>query len=205
MEEAAQVLESHIVASLTTSCQQLIMIGDHKQLRPACNVHQLATQYKMDRSLFERMIELGLPAVTLEVQYRKHPDIASLIVPSVYPRLLNDPSTEKYPSVPFMDGGNVLFFNHNNREEDDGYSFNNPAEANFVITLVTSLVERGEGVNTITILTAYAAQQRYIEKCRNASPNKFHVTTIDDYQGKPFSFIIYYLIASTKLYFFLNR
>ena len=87
MEEAAQVLESHIVASLTTSCQQLIMIGDHKQLRPACNVHQLATQYKMDRSLFERMIELGLPAVTLEVQYRKHPDIASLIVPSVYPRL----------------------------------------------------------------------------------------------------------------------
>jgi len=196
VEEAPKVIESHIVASLMTSCQNLIMIGDHKQLRPACNFHLLATKYMMDRSLFERMIQLGIPAVTLELQYRMHLDIASLIVPSVYPRLLNDPSTKTYPSVPFMGDGNVLFFSHNNREQHEGYSYTNPAEAYFVITLVTSLVERGVGANTITVLTAYAAQQRYIEKCRDPSSNKIHVTTIDDYQGKPFSFIIYYLIAS---------
>ena len=34
VEEAAEVFEAHIVASLTESCQHLILIGDHQQLRP---------------------------------------------------------------------------------------------------------------------------------------------------------------------------
>lgn len=34
VEEAAEVLEAHILASLTASNQQLVLIGDHFQLRP---------------------------------------------------------------------------------------------------------------------------------------------------------------------------
>ncbi|XP_046577632.1 NFX1-type zinc finger-containing protein 1-like [Haliotis rubra] len=34
VEEAAEVLESHIITSLNPECQQLILIGDHQQLRP---------------------------------------------------------------------------------------------------------------------------------------------------------------------------
>ncbi|MCF0110209.1 MAG: hypothetical protein HUJ57_09170 [Erysipelotrichaceae bacterium] len=34
VEEAAEVLEPHILALLTKNTKQLIMIGDHKQLRP---------------------------------------------------------------------------------------------------------------------------------------------------------------------------
>lgn len=37
IEEAGQVLESHILASLVQSVQQLIMIGDPLQLRPSVN------------------------------------------------------------------------------------------------------------------------------------------------------------------------
>ena len=49
-EEAAEVLESHIVAILTKKCQQLILIGDHKQLRPKSTSYDLEVKYKLDIS-----------------------------------------------------------------------------------------------------------------------------------------------------------
>jgi superfamily I DNA and/or RNA helicase len=41
LEEAAEIPEHHVVSCLTPSCQQLIMIGDHQQLRPAYISHSL--------------------------------------------------------------------------------------------------------------------------------------------------------------------
>jgi len=58
VEEAAEVLESHIVTSLSPGCQHLILIGDHQQLRPNPTVFELATHYQLDTSLFERMVGL---------------------------------------------------------------------------------------------------------------------------------------------------
>jgi hypothetical protein len=46
-EEAAEIPEHHVVSCLTPSCQQLIMIGDHQQLRPAYNDYETAKQYKI--------------------------------------------------------------------------------------------------------------------------------------------------------------
>lgn len=43
VEEAGQVLESHILASLVESVQHLIMIGDPLQLRP--NVNSYSKHY----------------------------------------------------------------------------------------------------------------------------------------------------------------
>ena len=34
VEEAAEVLEAHILVNLTASNEQLVLIGDHRQLRP---------------------------------------------------------------------------------------------------------------------------------------------------------------------------
>lgn len=38
VEEAGEVLEAHVLASLTSSVQHMILIGDHLQLRPRINV-----------------------------------------------------------------------------------------------------------------------------------------------------------------------
>ncbi|EFX72466.1 hypothetical protein DAPPUDRAFT_254429 [Daphnia pulex] len=43
---------------------------DHQQLRPSVNVHQLASKYHLDVSLFERLIMGGMKAVRLGVQMR---------------------------------------------------------------------------------------------------------------------------------------
>ena len=44
IEEAAEVLEAHVITSLTPSTEHLILIGDHKQLRPNPSVYDLATK-----------------------------------------------------------------------------------------------------------------------------------------------------------------
>jgi superfamily I DNA and/or RNA helicase len=56
IEEAAEVLESHVITSLTRSTDHLILIGDHQQLRPNPSVCELAKKFDLDVSLFERMI-----------------------------------------------------------------------------------------------------------------------------------------------------
>lgn len=60
VEEAAEVLEGHVITTLSQDCQHLILIGDHKQLRPNPTVYALARKYKLELSLFERMINNDL-------------------------------------------------------------------------------------------------------------------------------------------------
>lgn len=104
VEEAGQVLESHILASLVESVQQVVMIGDPLQLRPSVNTYskfwlsfsclsslypfgiELATDnpvtgkiYKFDQSLMERLSSTGFPMSQLDVQRRMRPEISSLI------------------------------------------------------------------------------------------------------------------------------
>lgn len=67
VEEAAEILEAHIVTALTRDCQQLILIGDHKQLKPSTTVYELGRKYRMDVSLFQRLIENGVGYCTLKV------------------------------------------------------------------------------------------------------------------------------------------
>lgn len=68
VEEAAAIFEAHIVTALSTGCEHLILIGDHVQLRPNPSVYHLAVKYKLDVSLFERLIKNGFPNVRLNIQ-----------------------------------------------------------------------------------------------------------------------------------------
>lgn len=44
VEEAAEVLEAHVLCGLAPSTEQLILIGDHLQLRPKIQVGQSVRQ-----------------------------------------------------------------------------------------------------------------------------------------------------------------
>ena len=118
VEEAAEVLEAHIVTSLSASCQHLILIGDHQQLRPSTTVFKLAKDYHLDVSLFERLILNGLKPCVLSVQHRMRPEVARLIVPSIYPHLENHESVLKYPNIKGVNDS-VFFLEHSERELGD--------------------------------------------------------------------------------------
>jgi hypothetical protein len=93
VEEAAEILEPQLLACLTASVKQLVLIGDHKQLPPSVENYDLSRLNHFDISLLERLIKLNVPHVTLTVQRRMHPDIAQLTKPIYLPTIIqNDPS-----------------------------------------------------------------------------------------------------------------
>ena len=122
-EEAAEVLEAHIVASLTASCQHLILIGDHQQLRPNPTVYDLCRNYNLDVSLFERLIKSGLAYDRLEKQHRMLPAISRLLTPHIYTELVDHESVKKYPMIKGV-SSNMFFVSHNQQENSvqDGHS-----------------------------------------------------------------------------------
>ncbi|XP_069182127.1 NFX1-type zinc finger-containing protein 1 isoform X3 [Procambarus clarkii] len=171
IEEAAEVLESHVITSLSANCKHLIMIGDHKQLRPSTTVHDLATKFGLDVSLFERMINNGLPYDTLEYQHRMRPSISRLLVPAIYPELKDHKSVNDYPHVRGV-SGDVFFVTHN-IPQDKGVSNNthrNTHEANFIMRLCQHLIMQDYNPADVTILTPYSGQFFLLREVKCSEP-----------------------------------
>ncbi len=99
IEEAAEVIESHVITSLTEYTEHLILIGDHQQLRPKPAVYLLAKKFGLDISLFERMIGNGLPFHQLKLQHRMRPSISGLLVPHIYKELNDHNSVKHYDNI----------------------------------------------------------------------------------------------------------
>jgi len=72
--------------------------GDHKQLKPSPTVYDLARHYHLDLSLFERMVNNGLPVKTLNIQHRMRPEV-SKYMRHIYDRLDDHSSVENRLSV----------------------------------------------------------------------------------------------------------
>lgn len=83
VDEATQATEPEILLPMLKGPRQVILIGDHMQLGPVVLSKEAATG-GMNRSLFERMVKLGLRPVRLEVQYRMHPALSQFPSESYY-------------------------------------------------------------------------------------------------------------------------
>ena len=116
VEEAAEVLESHIVTSLTPGCQHLILIGDHQQLRPNPTVFQLAKDHNLDVALFERMVKNGMPFERLRLQHRMRPEISQMLEHIYFnPKLENHYSVMRFENVKGV-SRNMFFVDHDKAE-----------------------------------------------------------------------------------------
>ncbi|QRV96757.1 Zinc finger, NF-X1-type [Ceratobasidium sp. AG-Ba] len=186
VEEAGQVLESHILASLVPSVEQVIMIGDPLQLRPNVNSYKLSIDnrttgpiYRFDLSLMERLSKSGFPMSRLDVQRRMRPEISSLIRNTLYPKLEDHSLVLDYPKVRGMHK-NVFFVSHANKEVgggEDAVSKHNAYELDMIHDLVLHLLKQGcyNSSRDIVILAAYLGQ---IPKIRKRLQNV--VTTVID-------------------------
>ena len=198
VEEAAEVMECHIVSCLTAATQQLILIGDHKQLRPNPNEYYLARDYNLDISLFERLIRVGIPHATLQIQHRMRPEIAGLVCPFIYPTLLNHDSVLQYDNVRGVTT-NMYFFDHQYPEavNDDLRSHSNVEEAKLVVELCEYFLKQDYSPSQITVLTTYTGQ---LLKLKPLMPkNKFEgvrITAVDNFQGEENDIIILSLVRS---------
>ncbi|TRY97417.1 hypothetical protein DNTS_016604 [Danionella cerebrum] len=200
IEEAAEVLEAHTITTLSQACQHLILIGDHQQLRPSATVYDLAKNYNLEVSMFERLVKMDFPFVRLNYQHRMRPSIARLLTPHIYKSLENHPSVLEYENVKGV-LGNVFFVDHSHFEDEiqDGRTRKNTHEAHFVVKLCRYLLLQEYKPSQITILTTYTGQLHCLRKLMpfsEFSDVKVHV--VDKYQGEENDIIILSLVRSNS-------
>ncbi|KAJ3985164.1 P-loop containing nucleoside triphosphate hydrolase protein [Lentinula detonsa] len=172
VEEAGEILESHVITALSSSIEQVILIGDHKQLRPKVNTYNLTVEkgdgYDLNRSLFERLVLKGYPHETLVSQHRMRPEISAIIRHLIYPDLLDAEKTANRPNILGLQD-NVIFINHSKPEGDDGSiadrrdlgskaTKQNPFEARMVLKIIKYLVQQGYRTDDLVVLTPYLGQ-----------------------------------------------
>ncbi|KAK0214978.1 P-loop containing nucleoside triphosphate hydrolase protein [Armillaria fumosa] len=172
VEEAGEILESHVVTALGTAAKQLILIGDHKQLRPKVNNYRLTVEkgegYDLNRSLFERLVLKGYPHQILVAQHRMRPEISTLIRHLTYPDLVDAPQTQNRPHLRGI-RDDVVFINHGHPEDDNPQiadrrdlgsksSKQNTYEARMVLKIVKYLAQQGYGTDKMVVLTPYLGQ-----------------------------------------------
>ncbi|KAK6340036.1 hypothetical protein TWF730_001811 [Orbilia blumenaviensis] len=179
IEEAAQILESHVLAALHDKVEQVIMIGDHKQLRPHCETRDFRSEseqgYDFDVSLFERLVKAGFPCDVLETQHRARPEIANIIRSLTYPDLKDHKSVNKLDRVRGLQRS-VTWMAHQYGESSVDQAMQgqskackkssktNDFEADMVVAIVRYLGLQGYANDHIVVITPYLAQVGLITK-----------------------------------------
>lgn len=178
VEEAGEILESHVLTALAPTVKQLVLIGDHKQLRPKINNYSLSVEkgegFDLNRSLFERLILQGAKHVTLSKQHRMVPEISLFPRAMTYPDLVDGSKTSGRPAMRGI-RDRVVFLNHSVPEESDGSlkdrrdtgsmkeSKRNRFEAEMVLRCIKFCGQQGYMSSQIVILTPYLGQVRVLQ------------------------------------------
>jgi len=185
-EEAAEILEAHLISALMPGVEHIIQIGDHQQLRPQINNHRdlslesrYGKPYQLDRSQFERLAvgQVCLPPIPiaqLNVQRRMRP-VISQFIRGIYPRLEDHYAVRNLDNVVGM-RKNLFWLDHQKIEDESNHtghrkSFSNSWEVEMAKALVRHLVRQGVYRSTdLAILTPYTGQ---LQKLRVALSQDF--------------------------------
>lgn len=200
VEEAAEVFEAHIVSSLSKHCEHLILIGDHVQLRPSPSVFKMASTYKLDVSLFERLINNKTKSVMLTCQHRMRPEISVLMKHFYNQPIADHESVSSYPNVIGLKN-NIFFFNHNKPESEfsELNSKKNTFEALFIAKFCSYLIKQKYQKSQITILTMYLGQLIEIRNLlKRFDLSGIKVSTVDNYQGEENDIVLLSLVRSNE-------
>ena len=174
VEEAAEIMEAHVITSLSSGAKRLIMIGDHKQLRPKCQNYSLTVEsgrgFDLNISLFERLATV-LPVSMLRVQHRMHPEISSVPRLVTYPELEDAEAVRDHPLPTGLDS-RLVFLDHDieedrekiNDESLDSVSRINTYEVDMVRGVVRYLFQQGYNAGDMVVLTPYLGQMVEIQK-----------------------------------------
>lgn len=199
VENANEILDAHIIAALSEGCKHLILIGDHKQLKPTISNRELEC-YDFDVSMFERLMRSGMKCSTLKGQHRMRPEIASLLCPTVYPMMKNHTVPQELPKIRGLKH-NMFFIDHEvaeNKKKDEENSYSNRHEGDFLLALADYLVLQGYSKKDITILVPYSEQLKYMLGAAKRYPllKGLEILTIDTYAGHENTIILLSLVRS---------
>ena len=200
IEEAAEVMEAHILTSLTHKTEHAILIGDHKQLRPKAAVYELAQEHHLEVSLFERMVMNNMDCKRLSVQHRMRPEIAALTKRIYDHEIIDHESVRDFDNIHGV-CHNLFFIEHNHPERMVGglQSYANDHEAKFIVALCEYLLLQGYKQSQITVLTMYIGQLlRLKELMPRDTCREVRICAVDNFQGEENDIILLSLVRSNE-------
>ncbi|XP_053391000.1 helicase with zinc finger domain 2-like isoform X2 [Mercenaria mercenaria] len=218
VDEAGMCTEPQcLVPIIATKAEQVVLIGDHKQLKPIIMCKE-ASLLGLETSLFERYANCKHVAFTmLEEQYRMNPNICKFPSQEFYedslitrPGLWLSKRTEIWPKM----DNNVYphVFVHVEGEEkiltvstEDGneHSRSNSEEIEHVVNVYSYLVGMKQSHESVQILSQYNAQCAEIK--RKLKEKRFDVSdesvsTVVSSQGGEWDYVIFSTVRSLPEY-----
>jgi regulator of nonsense transcripts 1 len=210
IDESTQACEPETLIPLVLGSRQVVLVGDHCQLGPviACKA---ALKAGLGRSLFERLVLLGIRPHRLQIQYRMHPCISEFPSNAFYEGTLQngvtheDRAKEEHP-FPWPNVMKPMFLYNSIGQEEfsgSGTSYLNRTEAALVERCVTTLLQSGVTPDNIGVITPYEGQRAYVVNFlqRNGSLpaelyKRLEVSSVDAFQGREKQYIILSCVRS---------
>ncbi|NLY89423.1 MAG: AAA family ATPase [Firmicutes bacterium] len=227
IDEASQMDIPETLFSLGFA-KKCVMIGDHLQIPPYPIAQEILAEYnsrltpaekeKLQMSLFERLIADGnrFNRVFLDINYRTaHPEMVSFISDLIYDgRLSPNTDSDYYKLSP---AGRRKFFPYPveivdtagisdpklRAETEINSTYYNLTEAMLCVRQVLNLLENGEKLTDIAVITPYKAQVEKVKEMFRENFNYFSVAesafqefienriyTIDSFQGREEEIVI---------------
>lgn len=210
IDEATQATEPEALISLVHGVKQVVMVGDHRQLRPVLMNNACKTA-GFERSMFERLMQLGIGPIRLNIQYRMHPSISEFPSSAFYSGTLQNGvsvAERSRPGLDFMWPNPQIpmyLLSCFGAEElaSSGTTYLNREEAINVEKIVTQLLKKSISPSQIGIITPYQGQRSYIAKIMTSRGSMSHslyneveVTSVDAFQGREKDYIILSCVRS---------
>lgn len=210
IDEATQATEPEALISLVHGVNQVIMVGDHRQLGPVL-MNKACSKAGLDRSMFERLMQVGIRPIRLQVQYRMHPSLSEFPSNMFYDGSLQNGVTITERIRPDLDfpwpNPNVPMFLLScfGSEElaSTGTSFLNRVEAAAVEKIVTKLLKASIHPSQIGIITPYQGQRAFIMQImtmygsmKKELYDAVEVASVDAFQGREKDYIILSCVRS---------
>ena len=216
VDEAAQSTELSTILPLLTGAKHCILVGDSQQL-PSTVLSKVAKEVCYDRSLFERLIENGVPSHMLTIQYRMHPHIRQFPSTFFYGGALTDAAScakERYKldfvalsrnNADVTFSPYLVFDTHaGNEERNLNGSIRNNYEATLcmnLLQLVSHSTERNDSQLSVAVISPYTSHCSLLsELARSLSPRNFELTisTIDGFQGRESDVVIFSCVRNSQ-------
>jgi regulator of nonsense transcripts 1 len=207
IDEATQACESECILPLLHGAEHAIIVGDHCQLGPVV-LCKNAAKAGLKMSLFERLVKLKIKPHMLQVQYRMHPKLSEFPSNTFYDGNLQNGVTSDdriYFNVnfPWPNPKKPTFFYHIVGKEEfsaSGTSYINREEADFIDTIVKTLLKCTVKPEQIGIITPYEGQRCYIvsRMLKNCASTEIEVSSVDSFQGREKDYIIMSCVRSNN-------
>ncbi|XP_052090428.1 helicase with zinc finger domain 2-like [Mytilus californianus] len=203
-----------MAAIIATRAQQVVLIGDHKQLRPIV-MSSNAAKLGLEKSLFERYAEKGKMLTMLTSQYRMHPEICAFPSKQFYKNRLETMPSYTWrtdsPLKSWLKQNTPVIFCHVegteeylpfNTEEGNEQSCSNKQEVDQVVKVFKHLVE-DELIDPhyINIMSQYNSQCHSIrQELKKDKFIQFNVNTVVASQGGEWDYVVISLVRSLPDY-----